>query len=165
MEENMETISTHKKSKSKPFLIGCGALIVIGIVAVIFVVYLVVTGPKGGVKMSNEMEEYAIEYIETNKLLNDTESLIAYYDATLSLNGSESAILTTERILYHKDGHTTSINLKDIEDVHHRYEKFLGDIVEIKSKYGARIKIEIAPLNQGESFHNALRDAWKSVSE
>lgn len=161
----MPTVSSHKKSKSKPFLIGCSALIFLGIVAIIFVIYLIATGPKGGVKMSNEMVEYALEYIEKNNLLNDTEYLVAYYDATIRLTGKEAAILTTERIMYHKDGHTTAINLKDIDDIHHRYEKLMGDIIEVKSKSGARLKIEIAPLNQGESFYNALMDAWRSTSE
>jgi len=83
--------------------------------------------PSGGVKMANEMHKYALEYIEEHNLLNDTEALIAYYDATGQMDGSEAAILTTERVMYHKDGRTVSIDLKDIDDVQHRL--LLGGIL------------------------------------
>ena len=114
--------------------------------------------------MSNEMDEYALEYIEKHNLLNDTESLVAYYDVTLSGDSSEAAILTTQRVMYHKDGRTTSIDLKDIDDVQHRYDNLSGDIIEVRSKSGMRLKIEIAPWNNGESFYNALMDVWKMAS-
>jgi hypothetical protein len=69
--------------------------------------------------------------------------------------------LTSERVLYHKQGRTTAINLADIDDVQHRNEGLVGDVIEIKGKTGQRLKIEIAPMNQGESFVSALRDGWK----
>jgi hypothetical protein len=113
--------------------------------------------------MAYEIDQYALKYIEEHNLLHETETLIAYYDATLTMNSSEAALLTTERVMYHKDRRTTSIDLKDIEDVQHRYERFIGDIIEVKSKSGIRLKIEIAPLNSGESFHNALVEALRAL--
>ena len=159
-EEKIESGSINKKSKRKPFLIGCGVAVAVVVAIVIVFIIWAASGPLSGVLMSNEMEEYALEYIEQHNLLNDTESLIAYYDVTISMDSSEAAILTTESIMYHKDGRTVSIALKDIDDVRHRYETLIGDIIEVRSKSGMRLKIEIAPLNNGESFYNALMDAW-----
>ncbi len=51
------------------------------------------TGPEGGEKLSNELESYATEYLERHGVLNDSETLIAYYDATISLDSTEAAIL------------------------------------------------------------------------
>ena len=158
IEGKIESESINKKSKKKPFLIGCGVAVAIVVAIAVGLIIWLSTGPESGVKMANEMDKYALEYIENHNLLNDTEELIAYYDVTISMDGSEAAILTTERVMYHKGGHTTSIDLKDIDVVRHRYE--FGDIIEVVSKSGTQLKIEIAPLNQGESFYNALMYAW-----
>ena len=85
--------------------------------------------------------------------------MVGDYDVTLSLDGTEAAILTTERLVYHKGGKSSSIPLSDIADIRHRKETLIGDIIEIDSRAGIPMKIEIAPLNQGETFLNALRDA------
>lgn len=154
----MELEPTAKKSKGKTSRIVLGVLAAI---AAAFIIWVLST-PEGGVKLGNEMDRYALEYIEKHNLLNHTEKLIAYYDETISMNGSEAAILTTERIIYHKDGRTTSIDLRDAVDVQHRYQSLIGDIIEVRSKLGERIKIEIPPLNDGESFYNALMDVWRA---
>jgi len=119
------------------------------------------SGPEGGVRLSNEMEQYATQYLEERDILNGSESLIAYYDVTISLDGTEAAILTTERVIYHQSGMTTTIALSDITDIRHRQEGLIGDIIEIDSRSGIPMKIEIAPFNQGETFLNALRTAWE----
>lgn len=159
----MEHGPVKQSSMMKPCLISCViVLFIVGVIIVGGIIWLM-RSPESGVKMANEMDSYALKYIKEHKLLNNTESLIAYYDATMSMNGSEAAILTTEHVMYHKGGTTTSIALKDIADVQHRRESLVGDIIEVKSKSGMRLKIEIAPLNQGESFYNALMDAWKTA--
>ena len=154
----MELEPTAKKSKGKKSRIVFGVLAAIAVALIIWVL----SGPESGVKMGNEMDRYALEYIENHNLLNHTEKLIAYYDVTISMNGSEAAILTTERILYHKDGRTTSIDLRDAVDVQHRHQSLIGDIIEVRTESGERIKIEVAPLNDGESFYNALMDVWRA---
>ena len=155
----IESESVKKKSKKKPFLIGCG--VAAGIVVAIAVGFIIWASsiPSGGVKMANEMHPYALEYIEEHNLLNDTEALIAYYDVTLRMNSSEAAILTTERVMYHKDGRTVSIDLKDIDDVSIDYVG-RGHIIEVRSKSEMRIEIYIAHANLGELFYDALMDAW-----
>jgi len=123
------------------------------------------SGPEGGVRMNNEMEEYAQAYIEEHGLLNDSERLLAYYDLTIVLDSTEAAIVTDERVVYHKNGRTTAIRLADTEDIRHRQETLIGDVIEVSAKNGAAIKIEIAPFNQGESFVNVLMKAWEKAKQ
>ncbi len=135
------------------FLVGFG-LLCGGIVWLL-------SGHEGGVRLSNDMEDYATQYLEEHELLNSSESLIAYYDVTLSLDGTEAAILTTERVIYQKSGRSTAIALSDITDIRHREESLIGDVIEIDSRSGIPMKIEISLFNQGETFLNALRNAWE----
>ena len=151
----------NRGSAWKPILIGCGIAAFLFVAVVVGVIIWLASGPESGVKMANEMDKYALDYLESHKMLNGTEKLIAYYDATMKMNGTEAAILTTERVLYHKNGMTTSIPLRDIVDVKHSRDTFVGDTIVVIDKQGMRMKIEIAPLNDGELFYNALMDSWK----
>lgn len=148
-----------EKSKTKILIT---IVVVISLVIISLIVWLF-SGPESGVKMVNEMDKYALEHIEEHNLLNDSEELLSYYDATISMDGSEAAILTTERVIYYKDNRITAIELKDIDDVQLRNEGMIGDIIEVKDKSGKYIKIEIAPWNLGESFYNVLMSAWDNV--
>jgi hypothetical protein len=91
------------------------------------------TGPEGGVRLSNEIEGYASEYLSEHEILNSSEDLLAYYDVTVRLNGTEAAILTSERIMYHRNGATNAIELKEVTEIRHRKESIIGDIIEIDS--------------------------------
>jgi len=142
-------------------LIGCAIPVVLVVVLMCGGLIWLGMGPEGGVKLSNEMESYATEYLDEHGVLNETESLIAYYDVTISLDGTEAAILTNERVIYHLNDRSTSIPLADITDVRHRTDPLVGDIIEIDSRSGVPMKIEIAHFNQGPTFLNALKDAWE----
>ncbi|AOT72515.1 PH domain-containing protein [Geosporobacter ferrireducens] len=152
----MDYQMTEKNTGCRPSAIGCGVIVLI--MAVIVICLLIWIGGLGesGVRMANEMEDYALEYIEKHDILNGTEEIIAYYDATFTLDGTEAAILTDERVIYHKNGQSTAIALKDVVDVKHRFDKTNGDIIEIVSNNGKIMKIEIDPSDSGESFYNAL---------
>ncbi len=156
----------HRDTKSsnlvlKVFAIGCGTIAVLVLVAFVWLGWSFFSGPVGGVRLSNEMEQYALDYLAEHQLLDSEEDLVAYYDATLTLDGTEAAILTTQRVVYHKAGQTTSIPIQEIEDIQHRYESLGGDVIEIHARSGLPMKIAIAPLNSGESFVNALMRAWE----
>ena len=118
--------------------------------------------PEGGVKMANEMDAYALKHLSEQKLLKESEKLVAYFDETISMSGTE-AILTTERVIYYKEGRVTAIPLRDIADVQHHYVSLTGDVIEVVSNSGERMKIVIAPLNDGEVFLNALNDARRQA--
>lgn len=149
------------KRTTKGLLIGCGSLVVIAIAVVVLIGVWLFTGPESGVKLSNQMDQYALDYIAEHGLLSPSEEILAYYDVTMAMDGTEAAILTTERVIYHKQGNTSAISIEDIEDVHHRYETLTGDILEIQSMSGQVMKIEIAPFNLGETFRNMLITTWE----
>ena len=149
----------------KSILIGCGALIGIFLIVIVVGTIWLFSSPEGGVLLPNEMEAYAQEYLSEHKILVDSEELLAYYDATMSLDGSEAAILTTMRVIYHNNRQNTAINLADIEDIRHRKETLIGDIFEISATSGQTMKIEIAPFNQGDTFKNVLMAAWEKAKE
>ena len=147
----------------KKILLGCGAVFVMGMLLFIAGCYWLLSGPEGGVKMSNEMNEYATKYLSDHKLLGADEELVAYYDVTLGMDGTEAAILTTKRIIYHKAPGGDAMNLADIAEIKHRKETLIGDVIEIYSSSGKSMKIEIAPMNQGESFLAALERGWENA--
>lgn len=160
--------SEPKKGKNK-LVVGC--LVVVAVVVLLicgvatwFFVWLY-TGPEGGVKYGYEMEEYATEYNDKNDILESGEEIIAYYDYTVSLDGTESAVLTDKRVLYQKDGDVTSINLEDINDINYQEEDFIGFTIDIAGEDSKRLVIEIAPFNNGQLFLDALLDEWGAAKE
>jgi hypothetical protein len=138
-------------------------MVLLGVIAIVGLFVWIGSKPEAGVKLANEMEPYALSYIEKQQLLEPGETLLAYYDATMSMDGSEAAILTDRRVLYHKSGRTTALALKDVERIDHREEGLAGDVFEIHGTTGTAIKIEIAPLNQGATFKNVLDAAWNKA--
>jgi hypothetical protein len=147
-----------------PVFVGCVALVGFFVIVVVVGAIWLFTGPEGGVRLPNEMEAYAQEYLDEHQILEGSEDLLAYYDVTLSLDGSEAVILTTTRVIYHKNGRNTSINIADIEDIRHRNEGLIGDVFEVSPTSGQSMKFEIAPLNQGETFKNVLMAEWERAS-
>lgn len=147
----------------KNILIGCGAMLVIALIGIIAIGVWLFSGPESGVKLGNEMDPYALEYLADNRILNPDEELVAYYDATMDMDGTEAAILTTRRVIYRKGGANYEIAISDIVDIRHRKETLIGDVIEIQSTSGKSMKIEIAPLNGGESFLSSLMGGWESA--
>ena len=148
------------KPLHKYLLIGCGSTSALALIGVILLVIWMANAPEGGVRVANEMDQYALDYIADHKLLNPGEEILAYYDVTISMDSTEAAILTTDRVFYHKNGNTIAIQYEDIEEVNHRTETMIGDIFEIRDSSGRVMKIEVAPFNQGETFKNILMNMW-----
>jgi hypothetical protein len=147
----------------KVLLIGCGSLAFLGLALVVGLGVWLFSGPESGVKLGNEMDLYALDYLSEHEILEPGEEILAYYDATMSMDGTEAAILTSERVLYHKAGRTASIPIQEIEDIRHRKEPLVGDVIEVQAVSGEVMKIEIAPLNLGETFLNVLKTTWKNA--
>jgi len=114
---------------------------------------------EGGVRMGNQMEPYALDYIRQKSILNGTEKILCYYDASYDWDATESAILTTERLIYDKPGLSTSMLLGDIAHIDSREDGVMGHIIDVQSSSGDRLRIEVALFNDGASFDRALRDA------
>ncbi len=109
--------------------------------------------------MSNNMETYATKYIQEHKILEEGEKIIAYYDVTLALDGTEAAMVTNKRVIYHKGGNNTAIKLAEIESIDHKDE--FGLHITVVDKEGQRMGIEVAPLNGGPEFLSALEDGHR----
>ena len=137
---------------------GCAGLCVLGPAVMCGGLLLLTGGNEGGVRYSNNMEDYAAEYVQQHGLLAPGEQLVAYYDVTLDLDATESAILTDQRLVYHRAGTTTSMLLADIADVYVTDDPLRGDLIDISGRDGSIVHIEIAPLNGGDGFVRALED-------
>jgi hypothetical protein len=114
-----------------------------------------------GVLMQNEIPQSVYTYAATHQILDESETIIAYYDATISLSNEESAMITNKHVIYHYNGRTTKMPLKDIVSINHTVETLVGDIITVESSGGNFMKIEIAPLNGGEIFLNVLKSKTK----
>jgi hypothetical protein len=136
---------------------------VIALIGVVAIGMWLFSGPESGVKLGNEMDPYALQYLENKRILSPDEELVAYYDATMDMDGTEAAILTTKRVVYHNGGANYEIDLSDIGDIRHRKETLIGDVIEIQAASGKSMKIEIAPLNGGESFLSSLMSGWENA--
>jgi hypothetical protein len=145
-------------------LIGCGGLALAAMLGMGACIALLASGPESGVKLPHEMDQYALDYLAEHQLLEPGEELRAYYDATLSMDGTEAAILTDRRVMYHRDGATTAIGLADIVEVDHRQEGIIGDVIEVVGPQGQVLRIEIAPLNDGPAFARALQRARDAIT-
>jgi len=138
--------------------IGCAVIFLLSVCPCGGLVVWFVTGPEGGVRLSNEMEDYAVAYLEDHNLLLEDEALVAYYDTTLSLSGEQAAILTNDRLIFHNHAAPDMvIKLSNVTAIRTWNEGIMGDMIEVDSADGRTMKIEIAPLNQGRSFINALQ--------
>jgi hypothetical protein len=151
----------HGMTAFEKVLVGCGGLFFAFIVIGIGLLIWLSGGRESGVKYANEMDKYALTYLSDHKILIPSEELIAYYDITLKMDGTEAAILTTKRVIYHKADTNTVMKLADVTNVTHRKETLIGDLIDVMGPSGKIIHIEVAPLNDGDKFLTALMGAWK----
>jgi hypothetical protein len=141
------------------------AFVVVAISGLIFLtcaggMFWLFTGPEGGVRMANEMEEYAVEYLEEHNLLHQDERLRAYYDVTIRMNGTESYVLTDKRVLHHRrDAGDHELRLSNIAYVDATTDGIGSTIITIVDLQGGEMRLEIAPFNGGDSFMQALERA------
>ena len=140
----------------KIFGIGCGGAFLVCVLCCGGVLVYFALGPEGGVRTTNTMERYALDYLNQQALLEPGENIVAYYDVTISLDSSEAAILTDQRLIYHAPLGDTVFDLAEIDSIDHRYESLMGDIITVAAKDGRVMGIEIAPMNSGSVFLNAL---------
>ena len=146
-------------------ILGIGLSLGAVFVFVIGAAIVFLSGPVGGVRVTSNMEDYALDYIEANNLLEPGEKIIVYYDATFRLNGTEAAILTDSRMIYHKQNTTSVIPLSEIERIDHEEHSLIGDIIRIFSKSGDIMVVEIAAVDDGKLFLDALEGRMSQLSQ
>ncbi|MBN2910282.1 hypothetical protein JQC72_12300 [Polycladomyces sp. WAk] len=118
-----------------------------------------------GVKLANEVDARTLQTLRQRHLLQQGEELIAYYDRSLDMDGSEIALLTSNRLVYDKRGRITSVPLGEIQDITFgQYSDIDGKWQRIEVKYRDfhRMKVEFAPLEGGDVFYRALKDVWQA---
>jgi hypothetical protein len=73
--------------------------------------------PEGGVKLKHEMQPYAVEYLEEHQILRPDEKLVAYYDKTIQLEGTDAYIITDQRLVHHSQSGNYGVPLQDVTRV------------------------------------------------
>lgn len=111
----------------------------------------------GGVEIPNQMSSEDRAHV--GPVLRPGEQVRAYYDATISLDGTEMAFVTDQRVVYVLDGNVTEIALADVTEIVRSEDGLSGDIIDVKGAGGQRLRIEIAPLNDGPVFLEILKEA------
>ncbi|MFU8804679.1 MAG: hypothetical protein ACNA8W_12770, partial [Bradymonadaceae bacterium] len=123
------------------------------------------TMPEGGTRMANEMEDYATEYIARHELLAHDEEILAYFDVTMRLDGTEAYILTERQVIHHRQSGNHYVALVDVENIDVGSDGFGGTMIMIDTRQGRPMKLEIPILNGGEAFASALTRAWDRTSQ
>ena len=114
----------------------------------------------GGVLTNNELPTSVIEFFENTDIL-ESEQIIAYYDVTIALDNSESAILTNKNLIYYKNGRIERFPLNSIASID--AEDCFGLCIIVSTIDNRVMKIEIAPLNGGDLFLELLRKQVNKV--
>lgn len=117
-----------------------------------------------GVCLPNQMDQTSWGYLEKHKLLGADEKLLAYYDDTLSLDGTDLAVITTKRVLTFNNGNTTAIPLAEVESIS-KVDVPMAFGLQVVGRDGSRMQIEIAMANGGETFESVLRDAVQRAAK
>ena len=108
----------------------------------------------GGVLTYNQLPASVIEFFDKTDIL-ENEQIIAYYDVTIVLDNSESAILTNKNLIYYKYGRVTRFPLSSIVSI--EAEDCFGLCIVATTSDDRVMEIEIAPLNGGDIFLDLLR--------
>jgi hypothetical protein len=142
---------------------GCATVVVIGSLVVMVSVarWCGRSTELSGVIMGTQVPPAITAGLRGRGLLGPTEELLAYYDASMSLDGSEISFVTRDRIVYARGGQTVAMPLAEVDEVTHRSET-LAEIIEVRTTQLQRMKIELAALNDGAAFLRVLEDAWKA---
>jgi hypothetical protein len=111
-----------------------------------------------GVVYASQLPPATRQKLDEQGLLEAGEQLIVYHDGSFSLDQSELVLLTTERAIYAKGATRASMRLAEIVSIDHHEEPLIGDVIEIASVSGQRLRLEIALFNGGTTFMNVLED-------
>ncbi len=112
---------------------------------------------QGGVQLGAQISETRLAKLRQRGLINDQTKVIAFYDASVSLDMSEVALLTTRELIHANGPAVARVEVAEISSVDHRVEAMM-DVIEVATTDGTHMRIEVAVFNGGVSFLNALED-------
>ena len=127
------------------------------VLALVLAFTLACADSDGGVELPNQMS--ANDRAHAEKVLRPGEQVRAYYDATISLDGTELAVVTDQRVVYLNGGVTTEMALADVTAVDHTTDGISGDVIDVRGTDGQRMRVEIAAMNNGDVFAQVLKEA------
>ena len=110
-----------------------------------------------GVKLHNEIDAKSENQMRNNGLIDVGEHPLAYYDTTLSLDGSESFLVTNLALKHYRHGQINEMSLMDIDSVEQQDAGLDGYRV-IASSGQRKLILVFAPLNDGPLFLAELRE-------
>ena len=156
--------TTHTTTRSPWRILGpvFGALAVMGLVAMIlFARFCGQVMDNGGVKTGNALTAKQRQGLAG--VVAPGEKVLAYYDSSLTGDQQELAILTSQRVVYIKEGHTSQMPVANIVRCQIRDEGIVGDVIEVEGTDGELITIEVAPVNGGPTFFAAIEAARRGA--
>lgn len=111
-----------------------------------------------GVCLPDQVDDVAWGFIKDKGLLEDGEELRAYYDNSVSLDGSDLALVTDRRVITHRNGNTTGLYLSEVTSIE-RVDDVIGEAIEVSAEGGRMVRVPIAPLNGIDTFEKVLKGA------
>jgi hypothetical protein len=114
-----------------------------------------------GVLVGAQVPDTTVEALKARKLLQPQEAVLAFHDATLRLDMSEVTFVTKSRVVHAHGDKVSAVALADVSKITHHTEALGLDVVDFVTKDGKSLRIEIAPLNGGESYVDVIEDAWR----
>ncbi len=112
--------------------------------------------PETGVLAANELSQEHLAHIRAHVTLGEGEEVVTYSDATMSGDGTTAALLTTKRLLTWSPEVKAELPLDEIKQIDHSNAPLEGDVIDVTSNSGKLVRVEVAPLNNGERFVAAL---------
>lgn len=114
-----------------------------------------------GVLVGDEVPQATVDALKAKKLLTPEELVLAYHDATLTHDMSDVTFVTKSRVVHATGKKVSAVALKDVSKITYRTETLGIEVVDLVTKDGKSLRIQIAPLNGGESYVDALEHGWR----
>lgn len=136
-----------------------GRLLGIAVLGAIIIMTWAFFLPPKGVRTPNTLESYATNALMNFNILMPDERLLAYYDMSFLMNGTEAAIITDKRLIHHYKDESQSMSLDSVADVYLQFSpKVIHQSIDIKDSQGHFMRLAI--LHEQDVFHRILMDAW-----
>ncbi len=138
--------------------LGCFGLVAISFIGLI--IWAVTLPPTAeGAVPGNQMGEASRAHLSSRNLIQPGEEVIYYYDASISLDNSEACFFTDRRITYFLGDRVNSILWTEVQNISGRDE--FNYTISVSSTNARFLRCEIAPLNGGPEFYDALMTTWR----
>ncbi len=138
--------------------VGCGCSSVVALLVFLFLAWVTML-PTSGARPGGQLREVTVDFLNDNGLLEAGESVVYYYDYTLSMDNSESCFFTDLKVTYQLDGVANSIAWTDVDDID-SWEDW-GEVIEVRSRDGRYLRCDVPALNEGQAFHDAMVETWE----